>query len=101
MNTGEALKTLVDAGLLTKEKAQEIENKAAAAELAKRQQEKINKVREVAVRAVTDYIDVLCPTKTHEENKKFISILFKELEEDMKEIERDPIKEFLKMIGAA
>lgn len=98
MNTGEALKTLIDAGYITKEEAGKIERSYNSAK-----QEKLRKVREVANRALVDYLTVLCPDIDVDEHKRFVTVLFKELEADLKKPaeEEDPIKAFLKAIGAA
>ena len=101
MNTGDAIKVLLDAGYITKEEAGKIESNAK-----NRKQEKIEKAREVAVRALVDYLCAMCDKTPREEHTRFVRALFKELEADMietpkKEEEEDPIKAFLKAIGAA
>lgn len=100
MNTGDAIRVLLDAGYITKEEAGRIESNAK-----NRKQEKIEKAREVAVRALVDYLCVMCDRTPREEHARFVRTLFKELEADMadtpKEEEEDPIKTFLKAIGAA
>ena len=98
MNTGEALKTLIDAGYITKEEAGKIERAYNSAK-----QEKLRKVREVANRALVDYLNVLCPDIDVDEHKRFVTVLFKELEADLVEAneEEDSIKKFLKSIGVA
>lgn len=103
MNTGEALKILVDAGMLTKEEAKKLERKAAA----DAREEKIKKVREVAVRAFTDYLGVLMGhEKATDKDREFVTEMFKDLEKNIEELkkkkdEEDPILRFLKSIGAA
>jgi hypothetical protein len=99
MNTGEALKALIDAGWLTKEEANKIASK-------NEEQEKLKKVREVASRALTDYFNILMPDVSAEENKKFVDFLFKELERGLIPVKKpkdedDEIMRFLKKIGAA
>lgn len=98
MNTGEALKTLIEAGYITKEEAGKIEKSYNSAK-----QEKLRAVREVANRALVDYLAVLCPDINVDEHKRFVTVLFKELEMELKKPadEEDPIKSFLKAIGAA
>ena len=95
MNTGEALRILIDAGYITKEDAKKIEEKAAAAA----RNEKLEKVRTVATRALTDYLCVLCPDIAGGEHEKFVKLLLKNLEADL--ANEDPIKAFLKSIGVA
>lgn len=95
MNTGEALKALIDAGWLTKEEAKKMEEKAAAA--AKNEQ--LDKVRTVVIRSLTDYLCILCPNVKREEHEKFVKFLLKDLEADL--ASEDPIKAFLKSIGVA
>lgn len=99
MNTGEALQILVDAGWVTKEEANKIASK-------NEKQEKLKKVREVASRALADYFNTLMPGISAEENKKFIDVLFRELERDLVPVKKpkdedDEIMRFLKKIGAA
>jgi hypothetical protein len=99
MNTGEALKALIDAGWLTKEEANKIASK-------NEKQEKLKKVREVASRALTDYFNILMPDVSAEENKKFVDFLFKELERGLIPVKKpkdedDEIMRFLKKIGVA
>ena len=98
MNTGEALKTLINAGYITKEEADRIERCYNSAK-----QEKLRKVREVASRALVDYLTVLCPDIDVDEHKRFVTVLFKELEADLigPDEEEDSIKKFLKSIGVA
>ena len=101
MNTGDALKVLIQAGYLTAEDAQKIETRAK-----NEKQEKLKKVREVAERAMADYFEVLLPAIKREEHAKFVKVLFNELEGDLtkptpKKEEEDPIKEFLKALGVA
>ena len=103
MNTGEALKILVDAGMLTKEEAKELERKAQTNARA----EKIRKVREVAVRAFTDYLSALMGHDgVSDEDRAFVTSMFEDLEKELeaekkKKDEEDPILKFLKSIGAA
>ena len=103
MNTGEALKILVNAGMITKEEAKEMERKAQA----NAREEKVKKVREVAVRAFTDYLGVLMGHENAtDEDREFVTAMFKDLERELEEVkkakdEEDPILRFLKSIGAA
>lgn len=98
MNTGEALKTLINAGYITREEADKIERSYNSAK-----QERLRKVREVANRALVDYLIVLCPDIDVDEHKRFVTVLFKELEADLigPDEEEDSIKKFLKSIGVA
>ena len=98
MNTGEALRTLINAGYITKEEAGRIEKSYNSAK-----QEKLRKVREVANRALVDYLTVLCPGIDVNEHKRFVTVLFKELEVDLNgtDEEEDSIQKFLKSIGVA
>ena len=102
MTTNDALKVLVQAGYLTAEDAQRIETKAK-----NEKQEKLRKAREVAIRAMTDYFEVLLPDMRREEHEKFVKVLFSELECDFnkpappKKDEDDEILRFLKKIGVA
>jgi hypothetical protein len=102
MTTKEALKVLVQAGHLTAEEAQRIETRAK-----NEKQEKLKKVREAAVRAMTDYFEVILPDMKREEHEKFVKVLFDELEHDFdkpeppKKDEDDELLRFLKKIGVA
>ena len=104
MNTGDALKILIDAGWVTKEEAKKIADKASA-------DEKMRKARSVAERALVDYLFTITKGIPREEHEDFVRIMFDELEKDLKkatvkEKEPDPdddevIRKFLKAIGAA
>lgn len=102
MTTNEALKVLVQAGYLTAEDAQRLETRAK-----NEKQEKLRKAREVAIRAMTDYFEVILPDMRREEHEKFVKVLFSELEHDFnkpeppKKDEDDEILRFLKKIGVA
>ena len=104
MNTGEALKVLVQAGYLTAEDAKNIEIKAN-----NERNERISTAREVAKRAMADYFVELIPEVNRGEHLKFVGIVFDELEKNLdpvpkKKPEPDPddeIKKFLKSLGVA
>ena len=102
MTTNEAVKVLVQAGYLTADDVQKIETRAK-----NEKQEKLKKVREVAIRAMTDYFEVILPDMPREEHEKFVKVLFSELEHDFnkpvppKKDEDDEILRFLKKIGVA
>jgi hypothetical protein len=95
MNNSEALETLINAGWLTKEEAKKIKEKVAAAA----KNEKLEKARAAAIRALTDYLYVLCPSIAREEHEEFIKLSLKDLETGLES--EDPIKAFLKSIGVA
>ena len=96
MSTGEAIETLVKAGWLTEETADKIVKKAAEKDKRK---ENLKKTREVASRALVDYLCILCDATPREEHTRFVTMLFQSLEDELKEIPEDPIKAFLKSKG--
>ena len=102
MNTGEAMKVLIDAGWVTKEEAKKMEDKA---------NDKVRKARSVAERALVDYLCVLIAEIPRSEHEDFVESLFNDLEKNLKdeveeekprkEEDEDVIAKFLKAIGAA
>lgn len=101
MNTGEAMKILIDAGWVTKEEAKRMMDKA---------NDKVRKARSVAERALVDYLCVLIAEIPRSEHEDFVETLFNDLEKNLKsEVEEEKpqkeedeiISKFLKAIGAA